>query len=113
MATAWLQRIMDGAVLRRLSTEPILVPVPGDAKEVGGVLNPGVVREKDGLLMLYRAVDAEGQSRLRAAGSDDGRRRRRGARRQGPRRRGENRRALVDETGRGLADDLLREYRPQ
>ncbi len=72
MATAWLQRIMDGAVLRRLSTEPILVPVPGDAKEVGGVLNPGVVREKDGLLMLYRAVDAEGQSRLRAAVSDDG-----------------------------------------
>ena len=76
VATAWLHRIVGGAVLRRLSMEPILAPAPGDGLEAGGVLNPGVAPGRGGgwvgLIMVYRAVDKAGLSRLRIAHSMDG-----------------------------------------
>jgi len=51
--------------------EPILVP-QGAGFEAAGVFNPGVVRDGDRYVMLYRAQDAKGTSRLGLATSDDG-----------------------------------------
>jgi predicted GH43/DUF377 family glycosyl hydrolase len=57
---------------RRLSSEPVLAP-QGDGFESAGVFNPAVI-EKDGyVVMLYRAQDRNGTSRLGYASSSDGR----------------------------------------
>jgi predicted GH43/DUF377 family glycosyl hydrolase len=51
--------------------EPILTP-QGDGFEAAGVFNPAVVRDDRGYVMLYRAQDAKGTSRLGIATSGDG-----------------------------------------
>lgn len=51
--------------------EPILTP-QGDGFEAKGVFNPAVVRDGDRYVMLYRAQDAKGTSRLGIATSGDG-----------------------------------------
>ena len=51
--------------------EPILRP-QGDGFEARGVFNPAVVRDGDRYVMLYRAQDAKGTSRLGIATSGDG-----------------------------------------
>jgi beta-1,2-mannosidase len=51
--------------------EPILTP-QGDGFEARGVFNPAVVRDGDRYVMLYRAQDAKGISRLGVATSTDG-----------------------------------------
>jgi beta-1,2-mannosidase len=57
---------------QRASTEPILLPVP-DSFESAGVFNPAVIKNKGGeLVMLYRAQDGSGTSRLGYASSADG-----------------------------------------
>src|ERR1700694_1721832 len=56
---------------RRVSPDPILAP-RGDGFESAGVFNPAVI-EKDGqVVMLYRAQDRNGTSRLGYASSSDG-----------------------------------------
>ena len=54
-----------------MSTEPILSPA-GTAWESVGTFNPAVIRYKSKIVMLYRAQDAKGTSRLGYASSDDG-----------------------------------------
>jgi len=51
--------------------EPILVP-QGTGFEAAGVFNPAVVRDGERYVMLYRAQDAKGTSRLGMASSHDG-----------------------------------------
>jgi predicted GH43/DUF377 family glycosyl hydrolase len=51
--------------------EPILVP-QGAGFESAGVFNPAVVHDGERYVMLYRAQDAKGTSRLGLATSDDG-----------------------------------------
>jgi predicted GH43/DUF377 family glycosyl hydrolase len=51
--------------------EPILVP-QGEGFEAAGVFNPTVVRQDGRYVMLYRAQDASGTSRIGIATSDDG-----------------------------------------
>src|SRR5258708_7203875 len=56
---------------QRLSPDPILAP-RGDGFESAGVFNPAVI-EKDGqVVILYRAQDRNGTSRLGYASSSDG-----------------------------------------
>ena len=50
---------------------PILAP-RGDGFEAAGVFNPAVVKAGDRFVMLYRAQDARGISRLGYATSEDG-----------------------------------------
>lgn len=59
---------------QRASSEPILRP-SSDARsfESAGVFNPAVIKDKDGeVVMLYRAQDRDGTSRLGYASSLDG-----------------------------------------
>jgi beta-1,2-mannosidase len=56
---------------RRATTEPILSP-EGDGFEVAGVFNPAVVKRGGKFVMLYRAQDKAGTSRLGYAESADG-----------------------------------------
>lgn len=51
--------------------EPILVP-QGGGFEAAGVFNPAVIRDGARYVMLYRAQDSQGTSRLGRATSDDG-----------------------------------------
>jgi len=51
--------------------EPILGP-QGDGFEAAGVFNPAVIRDGERTVMLYRAQDAKGTSRLGIATSRDG-----------------------------------------
>lgn len=51
--------------------EPILVP-QGDGFEASGVFNPAVIKDRERYLMLYRAQDGKGTSRLGLATSLDG-----------------------------------------
>jgi predicted GH43/DUF377 family glycosyl hydrolase len=51
--------------------EPILVP-QGSGFEAAGVFNPAVIRDGERTVMLYRAQDAKGTSRLGIATSRDG-----------------------------------------
>ena len=60
-----------GAWSRLNGGEPILSP-QGDGFEARGVFNPAVVRDGDRYVMLYRAQDARGTSRLGMAASGDG-----------------------------------------
>ena len=52
-----------GAWLRVHDGEPILVP-QGVGFEAAGVFNPTVVRDGERYVMLYRAQDSQGTSRL-------------------------------------------------
>jgi predicted GH43/DUF377 family glycosyl hydrolase len=56
---------------RRLSDEPVLAP-RGNGWESAGTFNPAVVEHDGRIVMLYRAQDANGTSRLGYATSDDG-----------------------------------------
>ena len=60
-----------GPWTRRHGGEPILVP-QGDGFEAKGVFNPAVARDGNRFVMLYRAQDAAGVSRLGLATSADG-----------------------------------------
>jgi beta-1,2-mannosidase len=55
----------------RASKEPILSP-QGSTWESGGTFNPAVVLHTGKIVMLYRAQDAAGTSRLGYAESKDG-----------------------------------------
>ena len=56
---------------KRISSQPILRP-QGNGFESAGVFNPAVVRDGDRFVMLYRAQDKNGTSRLGYATSSDG-----------------------------------------
>jgi predicted GH43/DUF377 family glycosyl hydrolase len=56
---------------QRLSATPILSP-RGSGFESAGVFNPAVVKDGNQFVMLYRAQDRFGTSRLGYAASDDG-----------------------------------------
>ena len=56
---------------KRLSDQPILAP-EGQGFESAGVFNPAVVQDGDRFVMLYRAQDKNGTSRLGYATSSDG-----------------------------------------
>ena len=56
---------------RRLSNDPIITP-RGDGWESAGTFNPAVVFHEGRFVMLYRAQDAKGTSRLGYAESGDG-----------------------------------------
>jgi beta-1,2-mannosidase len=56
---------------RRISAAPIISP-RGEAFESAGVFNPAVVKEGNKFIMLYRAQDKSGTSRLGYATSSDG-----------------------------------------
>jgi len=57
--------------LHRLSDTPIISP-RGDGWESAGTFNPAVVYHNDKIIMLYRAQDRAGTSRLGYAESEDG-----------------------------------------
>jgi len=57
--------------LHRVSTQPILKP-QGEGFESAGVFNPAVVQFNGKFVMLYRAQDRKGTSRLGYADSPDG-----------------------------------------
>ncbi len=56
---------------QRVSQEPVLAP-QGTAWESAGTFNPAVIEHQGKLVMLYRAQDAHGTSRLGYAESSDG-----------------------------------------
>ena len=56
---------------KRLSSEPIIAP-RGDGWESAGTFNPAVVERGGKIVMLYRAQDKHGTSRLGYAESSDG-----------------------------------------
>jgi beta-1,2-mannosidase len=56
---------------RRLSTAPVIAP-RGDAWESAGTFNPSVISHEGKIVMLYRAQDKNGTSRLGYADSTDG-----------------------------------------
>src|SRR5579864_9493723 len=64
------QRVPFGE-LRRLSDNPVLTP-QGETWESAGTFNPAVVARGDKIVMLYRAQDHQGTSRLGYAESSDG-----------------------------------------
>src|SRR5712671_3031609 len=57
--------------LHRLTPEPALSP-QGSGFESAGVFNPAVVKKDGRFVMLYRAQDASGTSRIGYAESGDG-----------------------------------------
>jgi predicted GH43/DUF377 family glycosyl hydrolase len=59
------------AAWRRLSHTPIISP-QGSSWESAGTFNPGVIRRGGRIVMLYRAQDPSGTSRLGYAESEDG-----------------------------------------
>jgi predicted GH43/DUF377 family glycosyl hydrolase len=56
---------------QRLSTAPIIAP-RGDGWESAGTFNPAVITHEGKIVMLYRAQDKNGTSRLGYASSSDG-----------------------------------------
>jgi beta-1,2-mannosidase len=64
------QRLPFGA-WRRISDAPVISP-RGNAWEAAGTFNPAVVMRGDKIVMLYRAQDKRGTSRLGYAESSDG-----------------------------------------
>lgn len=56
---------------RRLAQEPLIAP-QGQTWESAGTFNPAVIRHKSEFVMLYRAQDSNGTSRLGYATSKDG-----------------------------------------
>lgn len=74
LVQAGAQRSYDprlGALVRLNQGQPILSP-QGNGFEAAGVFNPAVVRDGDRFVMLYRAPDTQGISRLGYATSTDG-----------------------------------------
>lgn len=67
----WHHWVMD--LFTRSSRNPILVP-SGDWWEARGVLNPGAVQIEDRVVLVYRAVGADGLSRFGLARLEDGER---------------------------------------
>jgi predicted GH43/DUF377 family glycosyl hydrolase len=63
------QKVFDE--LRRLSDSPIIAP-RGEEWESAGTFNPAVVERNGKVVMLYRAQDKAGTSRLGYAESEDG-----------------------------------------
>src|SRR5579871_4591262 len=61
----------DLGVWKRLSDVPVIAP-QGDGWESAGTFNPAVVVRGDKIVMLYRAQDKQGTSRLGYAESTDG-----------------------------------------
>ena len=59
------------STFHRLSNDPVLSPV-GSGWESAGTFNPAVIRRDGTILMLYRAQDAKGTSRIGFAESSDG-----------------------------------------
>lgn len=57
----------------RVSKSPVLSP-QGDGFEAAGTFNPAVIQTPVGVVMIYRAQDAKGTSRLGIAMSNDGQR---------------------------------------
>jgi beta-1,2-mannosidase len=57
--------------LRRVSNDPVLAP-QGEGWEAAGTFNPSVVSHQGSIVMLYRAQDRSGTSRLGYAISSDG-----------------------------------------
>jgi len=64
-------KLVPFGVWTRLSETPIVAP-RGDGWESAGTFNPAVVRRGNKIVMLYRAQDKQGTSRLGYAESDDG-----------------------------------------
>lgn len=64
------QRLPFGA-WRRISDAPVISP-RGNAWEAAGTFNPAVIMRGDEMVMLYRAQDKQGTSRLGYAESSDG-----------------------------------------
>ena len=62
---------MPFAVWHRVASDPIISP-QGDSWEAAGTFNPAVVRYHGKFVMLYRAQDKDGTSRLGYAESTDG-----------------------------------------
>ncbi len=62
---------MPFAVWHRVASDPIISP-QGDSWEAAGTFNPAVVRYHGKFVMLYRAQDKNGTSRLGYAESTDG-----------------------------------------
>jgi predicted GH43/DUF377 family glycosyl hydrolase len=56
---------------QRLSDQPIIAP-RGNSWESAGTFNPAVIRHKGRFVMLYRAQDGKGTSRLGYGESEDG-----------------------------------------
>jgi len=56
---------------KRVSTDPTITP-SGTSWESAGTFNPAVIRQGKKIVMLYRAQDADGTSRLGYASSSDG-----------------------------------------
>jgi predicted GH43/DUF377 family glycosyl hydrolase len=56
---------------QRLSTAPVIAP-RGDGWESAGTFNPAVISHQNTIVMLYRAQDRNGTSRLGYASSTDG-----------------------------------------
>jgi predicted GH43/DUF377 family glycosyl hydrolase len=69
--TAQGNRPLPFGVWRRLSEPPVIAP-RGDGWESAGTFNPTVVMRNDKIVMLYRAQDKQGTSRLGYAESADG-----------------------------------------
>src|SRR5438105_2137417 len=68
---AYAQGPSGGSGWKRASAAPILVP-QGSGWESAGTFNPAVVMRDGKFVMLYRAQDAGGTSRLGYAESGDG-----------------------------------------
>lgn len=64
------ERVPFGA-WRRLSDSPVISPI-GDGWEAAGTFNPAVIRREGKFVMLYRAQDKSGTSRLGYAESENG-----------------------------------------
>jgi predicted GH43/DUF377 family glycosyl hydrolase len=73
LLVAFAQQNTDRAfdTVRRLSDTPIIAP-QGDGWESAGTFNPAVIRHDGKIIMLYRAQDKHGTSRLGYAESTDG-----------------------------------------
>jgi predicted GH43/DUF377 family glycosyl hydrolase len=69
--TGLLLAAADQALWNRVSQNPSISP-QGTAWESAGTFNPAVIRYGDKVVMLYRAQDADGVSRLGYADSTDG-----------------------------------------
>jgi predicted GH43/DUF377 family glycosyl hydrolase len=70
-AGSWQDLPVERSGWKRVTTEPILTPT-GNSWESAGTFNPAVIRDGNKIVMLYRAQDANGTSRLGYASSDDG-----------------------------------------
>jgi beta-1,2-mannosidase len=69
--TALLLAAADQALWNRVSQTPVISP-QGTSWESAGTFNPAVIRHGDRVVLLYRAQDADGLSRIGYADSPDG-----------------------------------------